>query len=160
MFGASIEELLDMFETIGFVKKVEKRDLRDEEDGEQQHLMEAELELLAEERIQLSLEEKKAKCELSKMRRIFEEEAVKPENSKVEGQTSKAGMEGIMKDNGIDFGAFQAGDIQGNVCRKLMSCGGDITNSMTEFLQSRPGFRDLVEDAGERAHQEVARNES
>ena len=41
MFGVSIEELLDVFETIGFVKKVEKRDLRGEEDEEQQHLMEA-----------------------------------------------------------------------------------------------------------------------
>ena len=29
-----------------------------------------------------------------------------------------------MKDNGIDFGAFRAGDIQGTVCRKLMGCGG------------------------------------
>ena len=41
MFGVSIEELLDVFETIGFVKKAEKRDLRGEEDEEQQHLMEA-----------------------------------------------------------------------------------------------------------------------
>ena len=37
--GVSIEELLDVFETIGFVKKVEKRDLRGEEDKEQEHLM-------------------------------------------------------------------------------------------------------------------------
>ena len=59
-----------------------------------------------------------------------------------------------MKDNGIDFGAFRAGDIQGNGCRKLMSCGGEITKSMTEFLQSMPTFGDLGEDAGERAHQE------
>ena len=41
LFGVSIEELLDVFETIGFVKKVEKRDIRGEEDEEQQHLMEA-----------------------------------------------------------------------------------------------------------------------
>ena len=41
-----------------------------------------------------------------------------------------------MKDNGIDFGAFWAGDMQGNGCRKLMSCGGYITKYMTEFLQS------------------------
>ena len=34
-------------------------DLRGEEDEEQQHLMEAELELLAEERSQLSLEDEK-----------------------------------------------------------------------------------------------------
>ena len=26
--------------------------------------------------------------------------------------------------------------MQGNGCRKLMSCGGDITKYMTEFLQS------------------------
>ena len=32
---------------------------------------------------------------------MFEEEAAKPENSKVEGQTVRAGMEGIMKDNGM-----------------------------------------------------------
>ena len=41
-----------------------------------------------------------------------------------------------MKDNGIEFGAFQAGDVQGNGCRKLMSCGGEIKKYMTEFLQS------------------------
>ena len=37
---------------------------------------------------------------------------------------------------------------------------GDIKNIMTEFLQSIPAFGDLGEDAGERAHQEEARNES
>ena len=41
LFGVSIEEPLDVFITIGFVKKVEKRDLRGEEDEEQQHLMKA-----------------------------------------------------------------------------------------------------------------------
>ena len=86
--------------------------------------MEAELELLTEERSQLILEDEKAKGELRERRRMFEEEAVKPENSKVEGQTVRAGMEGVMKDNGIELGAFRAGDIQGNGCRKLMSCGG------------------------------------
>ena len=91
---------------------------------------------------------------------MFEEEALKLENSKVEGQTVRVGMEGIMKDNGIDFGAFRAGDIQGNGCRKLMSCGREITKSMTEFLQSVPTFGDLGQDAGERTHQEEARNES
>ena len=78
----------------------------------------------------------------------------------MEGQTVRAGMEGIMKDNGIDFGAFRAGDIQGNGCPKLMSCGLEITKSMTEFVQSIPAFADFGEDAGERAHQEEARNES
>ena len=48
----------------------------------------------------------------------------------MEGKTVRAGMEGIMKDSEIDFGAFRAGDFQGNGCRKLMSFGGDITNSM------------------------------
>ena len=43
-------------------------------------------------------------------------------------------IENVMKDNGIKFGAFQAGDIQGNGYRKLMSCGGEITKYMTEFL--------------------------
>ena len=41
-----------------------KRDLRIEEYKEQQHLMEAELELLAEERSQMILEDKKGKGEL------------------------------------------------------------------------------------------------
>ena len=91
---------------------------------------------------------------------MFEEEAAKPENPKVEGQTVRAGMEGIIKDNGIDFGAFWAGDIQGNGCWKLMSCGGDITKSMMEFLQIMPAFVNLGEDAGERAHKEEARNKS
>ena len=91
---------------------------------------------------------------------MFEEEAAKPENSKLEGQTVIAGMESVVKDNVIKFGAFWAGDIQGNGCRKLMSCGGDIIKSMTDFLQSMPSFSDLREDAGERAHQEEARNES
>ena len=113
-----------------------KRDLRGEEDEEQQHLMEAELELLAEERSQMRLEDEKSKGELMERWRIFEEEAEKTDDSKVEGQTVRAGMEGIMKDNGIDFGVFRAGDIQGNGCRKLMSCGGEITKSMTELLQS------------------------
>ena len=57
---------------------------------------------------------------------MFEEEATKQDNSKVEGQTVRAGMEGVMKDNGIKFGAFWAGGIQGNGCRKLMSCGGRL----------------------------------
>ena len=42
---------------------------------------------------------------------MFEEEATKPENSKVQGQTVRAGMEGVMKDSGIKFGAFWEGDI-------------------------------------------------
>ena len=61
-----------MFETIGFVKKVEKRDLRGEEDEEQQHFMEAELELLAEERSQMRLEDEKEKGDLREMRIMFE----------------------------------------------------------------------------------------
>ena len=43
-----------------------------------------------------------------------------------------------MKDNGIKFGAFWEGDIQGNGCRKLMSSGWEITKYMTELLQSMP----------------------
>ena len=100
--------------------------------------MEAELELLAEERSQLILEDEKEKGELRERRRMFEEEAAKPENPKVEGQSVRVGMEGVMKDNGIKFGAFRAGDIQGNGCRKLMSCGREITKYMTEFLQNMP----------------------
>ena len=46
--------------------------------------MEAELELLAEGRSQLILEDEKAKFELRERRRMFEEEAAKQENSKVE----------------------------------------------------------------------------
>ena len=52
----------------------------------------------------------------------------------MEGQTVRAGMKGVMKDNGIKFSAFRAGYIQRNGCRKLMSCGGEITKYMTEFL--------------------------
>ena len=55
---------------------------------------------------------------------MFEEESSKPQNSRVEGQTVRQGMQGVMKYNGIEFGAFRAGDIQGDGCRKLMSCGG------------------------------------
>ena len=99
LFGASIDELLDVFEIIGFVKKVEKKELQfmrfkftnfinqngldqlvdhnvckykgknehfirlgqGEEDKEQKHFMESELELLAEERIQMKLDDEKAK---------------------------------------------------------------------------------------------------
>ena len=86
----------------------------------------------------MSLEDKKSKGELRERQIMFEEEAEKPDNSKVEGQKVRAGMEGMMKYNRIDFGAFRAGDIQGTVCRKLMSCGGEITKSMAEFLQSMP----------------------
>ena len=57
-----------------------KRDIRGEEDEEQQHLMEAELELLAEERSHLILEDEKAKGKLREKRRMFEEEAAKPDN--------------------------------------------------------------------------------
>ena len=64
-----------------------KRNLRGEDDEEQQHLTEAELKLLAEELSQLILEDKKEKGELRERRRMFEEKAAKPENSKVEGQT-------------------------------------------------------------------------
>ena len=88
--------------------------------------MEGELELLVEERIQLVLEDEKEKGDLRERRNFFEEEAAIPENSKVEGQTVRAGMEGVMKNKGTEFSAFGAGDIQGNGCRKLMSCGGEI----------------------------------
>ena len=54
--------------------------------------MEAYVELLAEERSQLSLEYEKSKGKLRERRRIFEEEVEKPENSKLEGQTERAGM--------------------------------------------------------------------
>ena len=69
----------------------------------------------------------------------------------MEGQKVRAGMEGVMKDNRIEFGAFRAGDIQGNGCRKLMSCGGEITNYMTELLQSMPSGQKNCsdEDIGE-----------
>ena len=85
------------------------------------------------------------------MRRMFEEEAAKPENSKVEGHTLISGMEGVMKDNGIEFGAFRAGDIQGNGCWKLISRGGEITKYMTELLQSIPAVQKNCsdEDIGE-----------
>ena len=46
---------------LDLLKKIEKKDLRGEEDEEQQHLMEAGLELLAEERSQLSSEDEKEK---------------------------------------------------------------------------------------------------
>ena len=42
--------------------------------------MEAELELLAKDRSQMILEEEKAKGELREWRRMFEEEATKPDN--------------------------------------------------------------------------------
>ena len=64
IFGVSIEELLYVSETIGFFKKAKKRDRRGEEYEEQQHLMEAELKLLTEERSQMRLEDEKEKCEL------------------------------------------------------------------------------------------------
>ena len=64
----------------------------------------------------------------------------------MEGQTLIAGMEGVMKDNGIEFGAFWAGDIQGNRCRKLMSCGGEIKKYMAEFLQSMPAVQKNCSD--------------
>ena len=57
-------------------------------------------------RSQLISEDKKGKGELRERRRMFEEEAGKPDNSKVEGQKVRSGMEGIMKDNRINFGAF------------------------------------------------------
>ena len=50
-----------------------KRYQRGEEEKEQQHLMEAELELLAEEHSQLILEDEKAKGELSERRRMSDE---------------------------------------------------------------------------------------
>ena len=51
-----------------------------------------------------------------------------------------------MKDNGIELGAFWAGDIQGNGCRKLMSCGGEIIKYITEFLQSMPAGQKKCSD--------------
>ena len=66
--------------TNGQYERQLKRGLRGAEDEEQQHLMEAELEILAEERSQLILEDEKSEGELRERRRIFEEEAAKPEN--------------------------------------------------------------------------------
>ena len=67
----------------------------------------------------------------------------------MEGQTVRAGMEGVMKDNGIEFGAFRAGYIQGNGCLNLMSCGGGVTKYMTEFLQSMPAGQKNCKEIGE-----------
>ena len=64
----------------------------------------------------------------------------------MEGQAVRAGMEGVMKDNGIEFGAFQSGYIQRNKCRKLMRCGGDIAKYMMEFLQSMPAGKKYCTD--------------
>ena len=80
------------------------------------------------------MEDEKEKCKLRERRRMFEEGAVKLYNSKVEVQTVRAVIEGVMKDNGIEFGAFRAGDIQGNGRWKLMSCGREITNYIMELL--------------------------
>ena len=66
----------------------------------------------------------------------------------MEGQTVRAGMDGVMKDNGIEFGAFWEVDIQWNGCRKLMNCGGEITNYMTELLQSMPAGQKNCSDKG------------
>ena len=60
--------------TNGQYERQLKRDLRGEEYKEEQHLMEAELELLTEERSQLILEDEKAKGELRGRRRMFEED--------------------------------------------------------------------------------------
>ena len=49
-------------------------------------MMEAELELVAEERSQLISEDEKAKGELRERRRMFEEEAAKSDHSKVENR--------------------------------------------------------------------------
>ena len=54
--------------------------------------MEAELELLAEERSQLILEDKKPKGDLRERQRIFEEEAEKSYHSKVERHIVRAVM--------------------------------------------------------------------
>ena len=51
-----------------------------------------------------------------------------------------------MKDNGIEFGAFWAVNIQGNRCRKLMSCGGENTKYMAEFLHSMPAVKKNCSD--------------
>ena len=65
----------------------------------------------------------------------------------MEGQIVRAGMEVVMKDNGIEFSAFRVGDIQGNGCRKLMSCGEEITKYMTEFLQIMPaGQKNCIDE--------------
>ena len=75
---------------------------------------------------------------------MSEEEAAKPDNSKVEGQTVRAGMKVFMKDNRIESGAFQAGVIQGNGCQKLMSCRGEITKYMTDFLKYMPAGKKIA----------------
>ena len=98
--------------------------------------MEADFELLEAERFQIKMEDELTKGKLRERRKLFDTEGSKPENSKLEGQTVRAGMESIMKDYGIDFGSFQGGDIQQNGCRKIMSCGGQITKTIKDFLQS------------------------
>ena len=132
--------------TNGQYERQLKRDLRIEADEELQHLMEADLELLEAERFQLKMEDELAKGKLRERRKLFDTEGSKPENSKLEGQTVRAGMESIMKDYGIDFGSFQGGDIQGNGCRKIMSCGGQITKTIKDFLQSMPAGQKNCDD--------------
>ena len=70
--------------TNGQYERKLKRYLRGEKDEEQKNLMEAELELLADERSQLILEDKKIKGDLRERRRMFEEEGAKPDHSKEE----------------------------------------------------------------------------
>ena len=73
--AATAETNKNKFQTTnGQCERQLKRDLRGEEYEEQQHLMEAELELLTEERSQLILEDEKEKGELRERRRMFEED--------------------------------------------------------------------------------------
>ena len=132
--------------TSGQYERQLKRDLRIEADEELQHLMEADLELFEAERFQIKMEDELAKGELRERSKLFDTEGSKPENSKLEGQTIRAGMEIIMKDYGIYFGSFQGGDIQRNGCRKIMSCGGQITKTIKDFLQSMPAGKKICDD--------------
>ena len=102
--------------------------------GNHKEWMEAEINMLLAEHNELKQAKEDATEELEVLKLQFTKEADEPENKNKRGQNVRAGMEEILKDYGIERREQQHGDVQGNVCQRLMSDSNNILREITNFL--------------------------
>ena len=95
---------------------------------------ETELEFLNHEYDTLDDNKTKQKESAKLLKVNFDKEKDDPWNGKSQGQTVRAGMEDILRDNGIDMGQYFGGNIQGSGCHHLMSHSQKITEVFISFF--------------------------
>jgi hypothetical protein len=117
-----------------------KKDLEDREDSVHwtDDFLDGEINIMKETSVDLDEAYKTAKMEKEEVKKSFNEEAKKLENSKATGQPLKAKMEEILKTVGIDFAEFHGKQMQGPACRKLLAKRDEIIPRFQELVLSLP----------------------